>query len=131
LERLFSHLITCPPKAKVRGSNPLGRANNLKGLTEISVGGSFRASAECPRNAVRRVFTRPPDPRNDCAADAGNVNGAHQNGALQATGKLKNSRAARATQESDIDFLSELIRATGPRVARPGWTRFALTGGQP
>lgn len=29
------------------------------------------------------------------------------------------------------DFAAQLVRACGPRLARPGWTRFILSGGAP
>ena len=84
------------------GSNPIARSNPINSLNRDKTAPSGRLSAECPRNAVRQAFTGPPDPGNDHAPDAGNVEGAGRNSAFRgAENRDRDSRPACAAQESN------------------------------
>ncbi|HEX5845625.1 MAG TPA: hypothetical protein VFY53_04930 [Rhodoplanes sp.] len=80
------------------GSNPIARSNSIKELIRDRSAPPKRVSAECPRNAVRQAFTGPPPPGNDRAADAGNVNGADQSGALRTSGTDEATAEGHAAQ---------------------------------
>jgi hypothetical protein len=75
-----ARVAACPPKAKVRGSNPFGRANTNNDLTASDILSADALSAECPRKRFggrsERSTGDPPQKRSP--ASPASENGAHR-----------------------------------------------------